>query len=124
MKRLISISLIFCLTIQTLTSVSFLTVYQFNSSFITEVFCVNKTQPALHCEGKCFVKKQLTKDKEAREQSARSTETLAFYLFMPPAATVCLDRLVPDFESPVAFYNRHLLASPFFSTFHPPKAFC
>jgi hypothetical protein len=104
--------------------VSFLTVYQFNSSFITEAFCVNKAQPALDCQGKCFIKKQLTKDKEAQQQSSKSIETLAFYLCMPQLETVCLDKLVPDFESPVAFYNRHQLPSLFFSTFHPPKAFC
>jgi hypothetical protein len=85
---------------------------------------VNKAQPALHCQGKCFIKKQLTKDKEAQQQSSKSIETLAFYLCMPQLETVCLDKLVPDFESPVAFYNRHQLPSLFFSTFHPPKAFC
>jgi hypothetical protein len=124
MKRLISISLILCLVIQTFTSVSFLTFYQFNRNFITEAFCVNKDKPALHCEGKCFINKQLTKDKEAQEHSSNSIETSAYHLFMPPSVTFYLDRLLPGFEAPVAFYSKHLLLSPFFSTFHPPKAVC
>ncbi|MDO1448201.1 hypothetical protein Q0590_18145 [Rhodocytophaga aerolata] len=124
MKRLVSISLIFSLVIQTFTSVSFLTFYQFNRSIITEVFCVNKDKPALQCEGKCFITKQLTKDKQTQEQSTRGIETTAFHLFMPSSLIISLQPFTPESKAPIAFYTQQPLPSPFFSTFHPPKSIC
>jgi len=124
MKRLISISLIFFLVLQTFTSVSFLTVYRFNKSLITEVFCVNKDKPVLHCEGKCFIKQQLTKEKETHEQSSKGIEVLTFHLFMPQLITICLETFNPEHEVPIAFYQQYPLQSSCFPTFHPPMTFC
>lgn len=35
--------------------------YNANKSTITELFCVNKSKPELHCEGKCHVNAQIKK---------------------------------------------------------------
>lgn len=122
MKRLISISLIFCLVAQTFTSVSFLTFYQFNRSIIAEAFCVNKNKPALQCEGKCFINKQLAKDNETQEQSSsQGIERVTFHLVMPLSLVICLETFTPEKDPPVAFDTQHRLQSPFFSTFHPPR---
>ncbi len=124
MKRILTILLIFCLLVQSFTSVSFLTFYRFNTSFVAEMFCINKAKPALHCEGKCFLKKQLTKDKQTQEQSSTRTEVLAFHLWLPVLEGICLENVTEDCEKPVAFYSEHTLSSPFFSTFHPPRVGC
>ena len=50
-QKAISILLILCLTVQTFNRLSIITSYQLNKAFITEVFCVNKAKPELHCEG-------------------------------------------------------------------------
>lgn len=35
--------------------------YQVNKARITQLFCVNKARPRLHCNGKCYLAKQLRK---------------------------------------------------------------
>ena len=46
--------------------------WKINQDFITEKYCVNKDQPMLNCNGKCYLSKQLEqlelKEKEEREQ--------------------------------------------------------
>lgn len=121
MKRFISISLIICLVLQTFTSLSFLTFYQFNKSLISEVFCVNKSKPSLHCQGKCFIKKQLAKEQETSRQTTEQKETIVFHLFMPQLSSVKLESFFNQPEAPVAFYRQKPLQFTFFSTFHPPR---
>lgn len=36
--------------------------YQLNIRYIVSHLCVNRDKPQLHCDGKCFLKKQLEKD--------------------------------------------------------------
>ena len=33
--------------------------FKFNQEYITNVFCVNKDKPELHCDGKCYLKKKI-----------------------------------------------------------------
>ena len=43
--------------------------FQLNQDYIVANKCVNRTKPELQCEGKCYLKKQLT------QQTERNTET-------------------------------------------------
>lgn len=45
--------------------------YYVNKEYIAEVLCVNKDKPDMHCEGNCFLGKQL--EKENNEQSPVNT---------------------------------------------------
>lgn len=42
--------------------------YALNQATITARFCVNKTRPALHCNGKCYFAKQLRQQQERENQ--------------------------------------------------------
>jgi hypothetical protein len=45
--------------------------FSLNKKFIASNFCENRLKPAIHCSGKCFLKKQLTKandGQDSREQ--------------------------------------------------------
>ena len=42
--------------------------YALNQATITARFCVNKAQPALHCNGKCHFAKQLRQQQERENQ--------------------------------------------------------
>ena len=46
--------------------------YQVHKERITKLFCVNKDKPALHCNGKCHLAKQLgkTSDSESKAPAA------------------------------------------------------
>ncbi|WP_022823785.1 hypothetical protein [Hymenobacter norwichensis] len=43
--------------------------YQVHKERITELFCVNKANPALHCNGKCHLVKQLRKASDSESKS-------------------------------------------------------
>ncbi|EIM78742.1 hypothetical protein A3SI_01691 [Nitritalea halalkaliphila LW7] len=42
--------------------------YVLNKAHIIENFCVNKSQPELNCDGKCYLAQQLQAEKERQEQ--------------------------------------------------------
>jgi len=41
--------------------------YELNIDYIIETYCINKDKPALQCNGKCFLSKQLTLDANQEE---------------------------------------------------------
>jgi hypothetical protein len=44
--------------------------FTLNQATITTRFCVNKSRPMLHCDGKCYFAKQLKKQEERESKSA------------------------------------------------------
>jgi len=47
--------------------------YEANKDFIAAKFCVNKTRPAMNCNGKCHLSKQLAKAAESAPSSEKTT---------------------------------------------------
>jgi hypothetical protein len=45
-----------------------------NHTYIATVLCENKDKPALHCDGKCYLKKKIAA--EATQQSSNSTSKM------------------------------------------------
>ena len=68
---------------QAFNKVGLMVSYQFNKDFISANFCENKDKPALHCDGKCHLAKQLQKadSEESKNPSQRSNLQDAFNLF-------------------------------------------
>ena len=50
--------------------------YQANKNYIAEFLCVNRNKPELHCEGHCYLKKELKKAEQAENQSADQNQKL------------------------------------------------
>lgn len=46
--------------------------YDLNKGFISQELCVNKDKPNLNCEGKCYLKKQLNKAQDQKEECNNS----------------------------------------------------
>jgi hypothetical protein len=44
--------------------------YELNKASIIANFCVNKSQPELNCDGKCYLAQQLKAEKEKQEQNS------------------------------------------------------
>ncbi len=70
MKNTITISLAFLFLLQSFTRTFIILNYQVNKDYISNVLCENKEKKAMHCEGKCHLKKELDK-----EQKSESTPT-------------------------------------------------
>ncbi|WP_228690771.1 hypothetical protein [Lunatimonas sp.] len=56
--------------------------YVLNKATIIENFCINKSQPELQCDGKCYLAQQLKAEKEKREQESRHTFSVDFGQFI------------------------------------------
>ena len=51
--------------------------YLINTEVITKVFCINKGKPKMHCNGKCYLAKQLKKDEDKKSKNFEiSTEIM------------------------------------------------
>jgi hypothetical protein len=75
MHRILAFFLVTLMLLQTLGQEVLVVDYQLNKARITELYCVNKAKPMLHCNGKCHLAKQLRKaeggDKKAPELLAK-----------------------------------------------------
>ena len=46
--------------------------FNYNKKMISEKLCENRTNPSLHCNGKCYLSKQLKKTEEQEQKSANN----------------------------------------------------
>lgn len=56
--------------------------YELNKSAIVERFCVNKSQPELKCDGKCYLAQQLKAEREKQEQNSKYSFSIDFGQFV------------------------------------------
>jgi len=61
LRQWTSILLLLLLTWQTMFKAGFIIYWKANQAYITETLCENKDKPQLHCNGKCYLNKQLKK---------------------------------------------------------------
>lgn len=99
--------------------------YELRKDFIIKNYCVNKDRPELHCDGKCYLAKQIKAAEQQDEKQATDTflnkifevETkvgLIHFLFEPAVS----------YLSEEVFFNymSHFSAAYKGSIFHPPQA--
>ncbi|AKD58765.1 hypothetical protein SD10_24435 [Spirosoma radiotolerans] len=98
--------------------------YQLNKAYIARVLCQNRDKPQLHCDGQCYLAKQLKarQDKQDKETTERVQSTPVLHLFCQPHVPFLFR---PTWVSLVLanFFSYHL-ASPVAcvtSLFRPPK---
>ena len=75
-KNIIVAILVFIVSLFTLKSALLISYYTLFTDDFIENFCVNKDQPELHCDGKCFLSKMLNKS----DQDEGRQETIAISL--------------------------------------------
>lgn len=70
-RNIIVAILVFIVSLFTLKSAVLMSYYTFFTDDFIESFCVNKDQPELNCDGKCFLSKMLNKNDqhEGRQES-------------------------------------------------------
>jgi hypothetical protein len=59
LKPLIALFLVVMLSWQMLFKTGFIVYWKLNQAYITQKLCVNKAKPTMHCNGKCYLMKQL-----------------------------------------------------------------
>lgn len=59
------------IVLQTFVQVGIGVYYHFNKVYITQKLCENRNNPKLHCNGHCYLSKQLKKAEEKENKSAK-----------------------------------------------------
>ncbi|UBM60434.1 hypothetical protein LAG90_07225 [Marinilongibacter aquaticus] len=101
--------------------------YQLRKDFIIKNYCVNKEFPELHCDGKCYLAKQI---KAAQQEDERQAETQFFNKLL---GFECLSgtvhfafeergHLLEERAQKVFYRNPFFLQNYSSSVFHPPQS--
>jgi hypothetical protein len=98
--------------------------YYWNKSFISKTLCENKNKPKTHCEGKCYLNKQLSKQSKQDSSPVSAdlktkVEGSAFLVEEIFHSSFTLTVIaVPQFDN----YNASYSPGVHRSVFHPPLA--
>jgi hypothetical protein len=94
-----------------------------NQARITARFCVNKARPALHCDGKCYLAKQLRRAENGSTKAPAGTLAKIKFEVLAPNQ---LHLRAPGWAGPVATLRYASaaahpdVAAPVRGIFHPP----
>ncbi|QDK78011.1 hypothetical protein EXU85_05165 [Spirosoma sp. KCTC 42546] len=98
--------------------------YHANKDYIARVLCENRDKPQLHCDGKCYLAKQLKaqQERQDKDMTARLQDLpiitlfcsdISTFLMMPPSMRLLVNQLpvyqLPDYRAPLV------------SLFQPPQ---
>lgn len=125
MKKAVSIVLGLCLVCQCLVQLGIMGWYQLNKAYIAANLCENRARPEMHCNGKCYLKKQLKKAGETQQKNGENTktETAQVVVFIIPGYW---QQAAPDSDRPQLQHHSRYRATAGISTlediFHPPQA--
>ena len=122
MTRFLAFFLVALLLLQSLGPEVLLVDYQLNKARITELYCVNKARPMLHCNGKCHLAQQLRKATDADQKAPAGAVAKVKYEVLPSAGFVLLPPRrwpLPDCRYPAAA-EACWAAVPGAAVFRPP----
>ncbi len=72
LKRVFSILLAVLIIAQMMVNVGIGVYYHLNKDYIVKQLCINRNNPAIHCNGHCFLSKQLKRAEQNEKQSNQS----------------------------------------------------
>ena len=120
MKRLLSILLLSVIMVQSCGKLVIFVNYEVNKKQITEKYCVNKSNKALHCDGMCHMIIQLQK-KEKQENPPVNSQNEKYEIIL--FSSVEEDPLFNDFitgDHAYSILQLIKITSRASSIFHPP----
>jgi hypothetical protein len=84
--------------------------YVLNKAAIIENFCVNKSQPELKCDGKCYLAQQLKAEKEKQDQNSQHSFAMDFGQFVVAEQILLL--VVDPINNEASFSQLYLEVTP------------
>jgi hypothetical protein len=72
LKKALAILLTVSIIAQGMINLALCAYYQINKKEITEKLCINKNKPLMHCNGQCYLGKQLKKAEENEKHQNQS----------------------------------------------------
>jgi len=122
LKYCIVIFLSFMVLLQVFNLTAIYTFYHFQQDFITETYCVNKTQVEILCNGQCFIT-EIVETVEREVPSAAPVQVEEIPAFSPFIIEKQSIELFPKIVATATqwLYLLNYTYQPFIKIFHPPK---
>jgi hypothetical protein len=120
--KYVSVSILFiCLMAATFSNLFILFSFNINQNFIAKELCVNKNDPAMHCNGHCYLSKQLAnEEKPSSPLNTQSSERFEIQLFCVqlPFSTINKTSAAKIYyNQKQSFTAQHFISN----NFHPPQ---
>ncbi|WBL23897.1 hypothetical protein [Zunongwangia sp. HRR-M8] len=123
LKQLLAILILVSLAYRPVFQMGEISYYQFNLDYIIENYCVNQDQPALNCNGKCYLMQQLNqsnKTEKANTSARIANSFLPLYLEIPRHIDFSQLELF-KVNKKIVFY-KHFISNPYYRRIeHPPS---
>lgn len=121
MKTLLSLILAGCLLLQSMSGLVTYAGFEMNRDYISQVLCVNRAKPKLHCNGKCYLAKKLKESEKQQKTPAGGVHGKFEYFFqsmyslaVPPFSLQAIRTI------PTPYQNAYSLITAS-GIFHPPS---
>ena len=92
--------------------------FKLNQKAIVDEFCINKNQPKLHCEGKCFLKKQLQKTDQSDPSATHTYQKVD--MFFISNMDLDIKHLATEIKHKKVAAKRTIYTAPHLEIFVPP----
>lgn len=93
--------------------------FNINQAYIAKVLCVNRDKPQLHCDGKCYLKKEMDRSTEkdsANQKEISNYASITLFIDQPLVQVV-----FPESHTIIAGFSRNYFSAGFQITAdHPP----
>lgn len=122
MRCAVALSLLFLYIVAMLRPLSPLIEYMIRYDYISKVLCENKDVPKMHCNGKCYLSKQIKKAQE--EETQNQLPPIKIKLQDYPIALMgflSLRFISQECSVLFAYYSNHYFFNSANSVFHPPR---
>lgn len=120
MTRILSIIVLTSILLQSFGKVIIYVNYELNLDYIIRTYCVNKSNPAKHCDGKCHLTKQLQEEeKQESTPGSNQNEKVEIQWFSQEKCDINLNGYSSE---EYTYPTMRILKpkSPSFPIFHPP----
>jgi hypothetical protein len=124
MKNVLISLLLIATLLPTISPWGTIAYYHANKEYIARVLCQNRDKPQLHCDGKCYLAKQLKaqQDRQDKETTERVQNTPVLQLFCQTNLPFQFRQYLPSLMS-VEFsaYRFPSYVAPVVGLFRPPQ---
>jgi hypothetical protein len=124
MRTIVLYILLIATMLPTVSPWGIIALYQLNKNYIARVLCENRDKPQLHCDGQCYLAKQLKaqqdkQDKETTERVQNLPSMQLFYQLTLPFLfnPVWILHVLAEFS----LYRLPTYLAPLMGLFHPPQ---